>query len=174
MEDKIITILIAAITATITTLLVEPIKLWLQNRFSEKSLENKRTRKHDVELFNSLSKIFPEATLRATMYSIKVNAEFYYDYIPASNMYQLFIEQYEEGKFINEEINESHSKFLESLRNLEQDLFEDFTSSGKKYKPNEQNGMTKDQIKEKYKPLVEKVLSNYSEYRKLIKLNYQI
>lgn len=174
MEYKIITILIAAITATITTLLVEPIKLWLQNRFSEKSLKDKRIRDHDVELFNSLSKIFPEATLKATMHSIKVNAEFYYDYISESNMYQLFIEQYEEGKFINEEINKSHSKYLESLNNLEQDLFEDFTPVGKTYKPNKQNGMTKDQIKEKYKPLVDKVLLNYSEYRELIKSNYQI
>ena len=171
--EKISIIIISAVVASVTTILIELIKICIKKRFDKKSDIDKYKREHDIQLFKTLNNILHEGILQSTMYAIRTNAEFYEEYIIPSDHYQLYVANYIGGKYINEPIETAHSTFLNSLKNFEKDLYNDFrrNESGR-YKPKQ--GITEQEIKTKWTPIVENVLSDYLKYRKLIKDTYQL
>ncbi|MEQ9169267.1 MAG: hypothetical protein RLO12_23640 [Fulvivirga sp.] len=173
--NEIYIIVISAFTATLTTIVVELIKSRIQRSSKKKTDAEENIRKHDIALFKVLSNLLQEGILRGTMFSIKVNAEYYFEYINGVSQYEIYTEDIEESRFIDQEIEKTHRNFLKSLKNFEKDLFEDFSYySNKTYRPNKEKGYGKSFIKEKYTPLTDKVLEDYTVFRKLVKKKYQV
>lgn len=175
MIDEIKIIVISSLTASVTTILVEFIKSRIE-RLQKRRIEvEENIRKHDVGAFQVLNEYLNEAMLRATMHSIKVNAEYYFEYFSGVDPYLIYSEDIEDGKYIDTDIERAHRKFVKSLKDFQKDLLGDFSyDSNKIYRPNKENGMTKDLIRNKYAAVTDKILTDFLAYRKLIKRKYQV
>ena len=173
--DEIKIIVISSLTASVTTILVEFIKSRI-DRGQKRRLEiEANTRNHDLGVFKVLNEYLHEGMLRGTMFSVKVNAEYYFEYFNGVDPYLIYSDDIEDGKYIDTEIEKAHRKFVKSLKDFQKDLFDDFSyDSHKTYRPNKENGVTKELIKKKYAPLTDKVLADFLTYRKLIKKKYQV
>lgn len=173
MDDKILTIILSAIVAIITNLLLEPVKLFFQRNSNKLVLKDNNKIKYDIELFNTLNRIMEEGILKGTMEVIKDNQEYYYEFIAQSGQYQLYVESFEGAKFINKKIETAHKTFIYSLKEVTDFLSIDFEFKGNgTYRPRSEK--SKEYIKNKWNPKVEQVLRNYSDYRSLIKNEYHI